>query len=300
MRHAGLCALNTWTRARDAYTFPMPGELCKRTQIDFVLASPNATDLRAKRSAPTDEVCFAPWRGGGHRRAVVANLRLDLPLRPTDQAARLHFSRVAFREALRTNSAECQQLRELIRERVKQVQPATTESLNSVLIGCCESLFPNVKRPRAVRPWQTREIQVSVRQLSTQRRAISTACDTFQQSPNLGAVFQLWKSATKLNQVQSQLRKQSYDKRKQILEDTLQQADAAAQKGDMYTLYRHIRSLAPKQSRGLVQLHSPQGAMLSAEQEFRLIHKSTSLESSTGTSAPAHKPLPCIPPLHLK
>ena len=60
IRCAGLCALNTWTRAREAYTFHMPGETCKRTQIDFVLASPNATDLRAKRSAPTDEVCFAP------------------------------------------------------------------------------------------------------------------------------------------------------------------------------------------------------------------------------------------------
>ena len=271
VRHTGLCALNTWTRARSAYTFEMPGDICKRTHIDFVLASACTADLRAKRAQPTDEVCFSPWRGGGRHRAVVASLRLGLPLQPTEKVARLSFSRLSLRDALRTHSQESQQLRRLIEERISSDPPATTESLNRLLIGCCESLFPHIPQPKAVRAWQTQEVQASVRQLWAERHAVRAACDSFRRSRALGAIFQIWRSATRLHVVQSQLRKRSHDKRKRILIDTLQQAEDAVQKGDMYTLYRHIQSLAPKQSRGRVQLHSAQGAMLSAEQEFNLI-----------------------------
>ena len=273
VKHAGLCALNTWTRARTAYTFEMPGEVCKRTQIDFVLASPNVTDLCSKRSAPTDDMCFAPWRGGGRHRAVVACLRLDLPLRPTALTTRPSFSRCALREALRTNSTESQRLKELIQERLSHVPPASTESLNSLLVACCENFFPNLKRPKAARPWQTSEIQASVHLLWTQRQAMSAAKDVYKRSRDLGSMFQLWKSVVQFNRVQSQLRKRSYDKRRAILEETLHQADAAAKKGDMYTLYRHIRNLAPRQCRRRVQLHSAQGAMLSVEQEYQLIYE---------------------------
>ncbi|CAE7647723.1 unnamed protein product [Symbiodinium sp. CCMP2456] len=87
----------------------------------------------------------------------------------------------------------------------------------------------------------------------------------------LSAVFAAFRKWQIFRRCQRELQQRGKERRKQRLEMSWQEAETAANVGDMHTLYSCVRKLAPKTARERIQIRSIEDKLLTPQQEFQHI-----------------------------
>ncbi|CAE7628398.1 jockey\pol [Symbiodinium sp. CCMP2456] len=89
--------------------------------------------------------------------------------------------------------------------------------------------------------------------------------------PTLPVIWLKWRAAIRFRQASLALRAQSRQLKKQFLLTQVEQAAAAAARGDQRSLYQVVLRLTPRSHRGISRMLGPDGKLLTAPQELEAI-----------------------------
>ena len=140
------------------------------------------------------ELNFSPWRGGGRHLGLFASI----PMHPgwrTPAASTKHppgptYNRAALDHAVRHALPSVDSLRQRLRETMAG-KSWDIDQINQVLLCLCQEFFPATVVKSSPRPWQTTEIQTSVKYMWESRQAVQRF--RLHLKPLLGQVLQAWK-----------------------------------------------------------------------------------------------------------
>ncbi|OLQ10177.1 RNA-directed DNA polymerase from mobile element jockey [Symbiodinium microadriaticum] len=256
---------NTW-HCRNSTTYFAPSGA---SQIDFILMRQLAATHRAKHTHPLTSFPVGATRLTGHH-----PLQAQLPIqpfyhqRPSAAQTSAHNS-TALQQAVRHASPEAQELRSSVAARLREVDVSNLLSahahVNRILLEETRRLFPPASRPdhRISAQPGYRTLARSV--WAIYRRLKHQGVCTFRN------IFAKWRLAAQFARASHQLRQQSKVFKKQYYELQVDEAEAAAARGDQRCLHLIVRKLSPKTRHIASRLRGPDGALLSKEAELQSI-----------------------------
>ncbi|CAE7364162.1 unnamed protein product [Symbiodinium sp. CCMP2592] len=265
-----LVVLNTWSRRRLLPTFTGPRH---QSIIDFIITRQGHADAVARRALPQRGFTLSPWRQGGKHHPVEATL----PLHPGWQRAsprsstqpKRSYDNLALTAAVRDRTPQYDALREAFRSKLAAAQTSDLQQINDILLDLVCRLFPRAPPQPQLRAWQTSEVQTSVADMWRARRRMQRPAD--HPPGSFRACFQAWRRHQEFQKAYKALRKRGREARKAVLENYLEQAQTAVERGDHGLLHRIIRQMAPKTRHAQVRIHGKQGEMLTYQQEQQAI-----------------------------
>ena len=236
-----LVATNTW-HAKPWHTY-CSSEVS--SQIDYVIT--RAADARGstKHAAPLVQFPVAGWRQAGHW-PIHARVCLQPYRRHPPQPHR--FTTMcdvsALQQAVTMHTPAAQALQAAVAARLTQCHtcdPSTAQhEVNSILLEAAKEHFPSP--PRAdQRICAQPTFQTTAKhtwRLYAQMKARANA--------TLPVVWLKWRAAVRFRQASLALRAQSRQLKRQALLDQVEQASAAADRGDQRALYMLVKRLAPR------------------------------------------------------
>ena len=246
-----LLHLNSWSRQTGATYVHQKGE----SLIDHLLMRTAQADNRAKQARRVN-LGLAEWRQGGKHLPVMASIPIQFfcKLNGRKPAARQWNHWEVVRLCKDESDPRCQQLRELCRARLPQATDIA--SLNQLLIQCAMEVFPSPPGSQRLALWQTPNMQGGIKAMWAAYHEWKTPARTAPTS--LLAISRAYHT---FKQAHKDFRKAGKASRKQWFQGRLKDLQSAATSGDTRTLYRHIRTLAPKQVKTKVQLRDPHGRL---------------------------------------
>jgi len=261
-----LVLLNTWGRSRKyiSHTYRFDDVY---SQIDF-LAMRRPTADRVARQARAQQFDLSPWRGGAKHRAIVASI----PWRAgwtfhARNIAPVKFSLPQMRQSLKHWDAKAQALHNWIRHTLQHAPPELTlQKLNTRVLTQCVRLYPKGKAVVSKPSTQPAVIE-SIRSMKLAQRALQS----HPKCRSLRGIIEVWRLLTAFRRRGRELRVASKLARRQWFEEHIQEAEQAAQRQDLGSVYRVINRLAPKRRYEKVRIRSSTGEMLGPQAEFREI-----------------------------
>ena len=266
---SSLCLLNTWGsgRACKCGTF-RNGEAV--LQIDFLATRRPAAD-RVARTAGPRALDLTPAREGPKHWPVKASVPLVAgwmlkPVRPA-VVAPPRYSRAQLAASLDQDTAHARAFRSEVQQLVQSaVCTQPLHSLNAALIPVCARYFPEQRRTRhrpgdapvvvqCIRHMWRMHAQLRVRSGGEMRRR----------------VFAAWFRYFRFRQASKAVRREGKAARRRWVEAQIEEADLAADRGDMRAVFRVVQSLAPKKRRDAVRIRGPQGQLLDQREQFQAI-----------------------------
>ena len=200
------------------------------------------TDSRAEWTRPSSKVASGPSRDiMAQALQHSAEVRRDFQMRVIEATAHLH---------------------------PEACQP---EELDSALMQVSMVMFPSHSERRS-KPWQSDDVQLTLKQLWSERSALGQAQRQLRHAAPVGGFFAVWRRWASFHKVRKQLRRASADKRRQHWDEQLQEAETALGQGDARAFYSVVKRMAPRLDRGRVQLRSPAGDILTADEEVEALY----------------------------
>ena len=110
-------------------------------------------------------------------------------------------------------------------------------------------------------------------------------------------LWQAWQHAVQIRKIKKQLTHSCKAAKQARLHTAVEEAQAAAQRHDLRSLYKIIRTLTPKQPFKMIRLRGSHGEALTAEQECQQLesHFAAVFQSPTETLCPPLLELPNMP-----
>ena len=261
-----LVATNTW-HAKPWQTY-RSSEVS--SQIDYIIT--RAADARGstKHAAPLVQFPVAGWRQAGHwpihARICLQPYRRHPP-QPHKFATMCDVS--ALQQAVTLHTPDAQALQAAVAARLTQCHtcdPSTAQhEVNSILLEAAKEHFPSPQRVD----------QRVCAQPTFRANAKHTWCLYAQMKARANAtlpvVWLKWRAAVRFRQASLALRAQSRQLKRQALLDQVEQASAAAGRGDQRALYMLVKRLAPRSFRGVSRMLGSDGRLLTAPQELEAI-----------------------------
>ena len=258
-----LCVLNSWGRRDKAHTYVAPN--CK-TQTDFLITRQCQADPIARQSAPFDCDLFH-WRGGGLHRPISACIpyRVYQTVKPQHAAPGINVQQLV--QDLHADSRSLQRMQQAVCAQLALSKALTPAKLNAILMqeGACH--YPASPKRGMPRPWQCQTLQLRIRDMWQCRTlALRVAGRTL--GNYLQRVLTSWRLIARFLSMQRQIRTFGKQKRKQEIQDLIQQAEDAYENGNMKVIYSVVGTLAPKQPRKRAQLRGEGHRVLSPLEEL--------------------------------
>ncbi|CAE7799744.1 unnamed protein product [Symbiodinium sp. CCMP2592] len=303
----GLTALNTWRSPQATYLDDSGGtQSTKGTQIDFLLARTRQAGRTGRAAQALPHIHLASWRNGARHVPVAAlftDTRAECKRGP--QAERLHLSRDHMVECLRHSDEHRDRFCAEVQCRLNRT--CSTESrdylppckVDAILRDVSHELFAK-KRVDYVKPWQSSEVQLSLKGIWTQRAQLrqqqrsARACVVLLHllppasdgalmpvsssgsiaDHCLRGIFGLWRAATHSfhKQVRA-LQRTSVQQRRARWDSQLAEAESALKSGATHHFYATVKRLAPRQQPGRVQLRTQEGDLMTIEDEIQALYE---------------------------
>ena len=140
------------------------------------------------------------------------------------------------------------------------------EDLNRSLTQVLQARLPATTRPSRLAPWQTAAMRAGIRVMWQHYRSWRQAA-----SSTGRAIWQAWMHYAKFKRAHKDFRSAGRQARSAWYQDRLGDLQAHARRKDAHSLYRGVRSLAPKSKPVAVQLRSSSGQLLSPQQQVSLL-----------------------------
>ena len=281
MQSFHLCALNTWTGP------PSTQVTCKGpnygVQIDFIFTRAVHADHTARRCAPNTFLDFSPWRGGSRHYMLQASVPTFPGWRKPTGAVSNKFDRQALITSVREQDEKCTALQQAFASELLREPLLSPQQANTFLLQQCCMLYPPVKVAKR-QAWQTFEVTHALQEVHRLRSVLQLQpVHALLSSRRTGQLFRAFKEAVSLIKKCRQLRQACKQARKVKLHNLMQGLEAASLRNDFYSLYKQIRSLAPKSQRRRVQVRDKDGNVLgpSAEHDSIVEHFRQLFKDST-------------------
>jgi exonuclease III len=246
-----LTALNTWN-AGDHATYEF-GDQCSR--IDYICTRRTHADSLARDVKYLRDFSLVPISGAFHI-PLLTSLRQEwFTAQRTTTTGWTRQQRLKLSQHCLNQDDTYQFFQQQIHQTVTNLLYTSTPDLqtlhNTLNQFTCSSFFHNQpeKGPATeIRPF---------RQFQDHTRLLRRLC-----GKELAHIFQAWFHVCKRSQARQAMTIAARQKRKARLDQIFQAADLAEKAHDHFTLFRHIRSLAPKQPLKQILLRSEQGELL--------------------------------------
>ena len=284
----GLTHLTSWSRRAG------PTYICgpHRSVIDHVFTRTSQATPVA-RLAGRDSFRLAAWRSGGYHVALSGVLPLAKFV--TLNAGRQKSARTWDQDSLVRLCQDPTSAPSLaIRQQVASLMPAccSIEDLNRSLTQVLQARLPATTRPSRLAPWQTAAMRAGIRVMWQHYRSWRQAA-----SSTGRAIWQAWMHYAKFKRAHKDFRSAGRQARSAWYQDRLGDLQAHARRKDAHSLYRGVRSLAPKSKPVAVQLRSSSGQLLSPQQQVSLLR--AHYEGIYANTLPDPPRDPDMPPLQL-
>ena len=211
-----------------------------------------------------------PGREGPKHRAVAASVPLvpgwKLPKGLAPPKPR--YSKTDLALELQQPTARTEAFREQVRSAVVQ---ATADclplpELNQTLLRLCQQHYP-LRKTSIMRPGEDPAVTEGIREMWRRHRALKTR----QAGSARKQVFSAWIRYRDFMRAWRALRAISRNARKRWLESQVTQAEEAAGKHDMRTVYKIIQRIAPKRRYEPVHIRGDDGRLLNKNQQFQAL-----------------------------
>ena len=258
-----LTATNTWSAPRDSrHTYSL-GEA--KTMIDFALVRVGMANSEVKKARP-----LVPFPVGAAKldgRHLPITLRICAKWRSWRQAPpnRPNLDLERLQTICRVGGPELDHVREALTQIL--AHSGDPQVINDQLLQIVRQVFP--RRSKGLKPHHEEEaVRRPIRMLWQywrQLRAVQTC--------SLPGILQAWRLFTLFRRQKKQVQRCSRSMRKSRLEDSLREAQQAANVGDPARLYRVVNRLGSKQPRVRVQVRGKAGELLSATEELKELRR---------------------------
>ena len=241
-----LCAINTWSRKAQAYTYAHP---TSRSQIDYILVRQAVADAEAKRCRPQNTE-MAGWRKAGH-----LLLRGSIPARWTpwqkqtgqQTNATLQGVDISRLYAMDPDNVTLQEMRDAVQMASSPPRKKGTRPQLAAVdreIECC---------------WKIKRDLLALRR----RR--------FQHLMPFRLVFAAFRLRTAYGRAHRELKRALRARKRTQLLEMLDTAEQAAKNGDSRTLFSTLRLVCPTRSVQRVRLRNSEGWLISAAEECKML-----------------------------
>ena len=283
-----LTILNTWTQPTHGQlaTFQF-GQLS--SQIDFVIVRRAQASNTARRAAVVEDYPVAKWRAGANHFPVMAHV--PVPKRRWRTSPQTPACQVDLQGVLHDLHREPQAPR-LEAFRAEVANRLTSDAdFDSTVLQVAILYYPRPPRPERA-PTQPEELANSARhmwQLFRQMRSCKF---------HMQGVVQAWKLWVRFSQAHRIHKQRAINRAKVKRDDLLQQAQQAAEAGNVHQVWKVVKTMAPKTRFRKVQLYQ-NGQIMAPEAELDWIARAFGdrCGSSHSTTPP---PLQRQhPPLHI-
>ena len=279
IRNHNLCAMNTWRAVRHAATFVGPPESGSsspqvQTQIDFILGRQGQVGKTGRAAAPVHHVHFSSWRHGARHvpvAAILSDTRAEW--KPSREQKVVGPSRDCMVQEL-TGSSEVQaafQHRVDVLISPLEVGKGFAQNVDAALLEVASDMFP-AHQARSTKPWQTSEVQLSLKTVWHERDQLLLAGRKVLAAEHVAGLMVVWRQWVLFQKARKMLRKQSTASRRQRWDKALTEAEEALAQGNSHQFYATVKQMAPRGERGRVQLRTKDGDILTAEEELEVMH----------------------------
>ena len=232
-----LCVLNTWTKPQHGqlatYTF---GKIA--TQIDFLVTRRRQANSEARRAQPLTSFPVGAWREGGNHHPILSYIAVPKYIKHgnQDQNKNSRFDQETLRRDI-SASVETPALQALRRD--VQAQATDVQHLPEILLQAAVAHYPCAP-PAQRRPDQPIELANSARHMWGIFREMR------RQQFSIKGVMTAWRLWVQFQRAHSIHKQRSRERIRKKRDDLLEQANAAAWKGNLFGLWKVVKQLAPK------------------------------------------------------
>ena len=290
-----LCALNTWGKAgihaRTYIPYSLDASKPCGTQIDFVCTRRSQADPESKKAhtLPT-----FPLLSGAYFQHLPAQCVLKWPSKPKKSASAIEIQRARFaptaiqvEHAFQQNTGLQAELQHAVRQELLVLGPGCPDQVNQALCKAWQRVAPHEEVRRPAKAWQDPRLQGRIAQMWQARRAALAPAAVAQ-----SCILRKWQAWTRYQHLKTQLRKHSHDKRRELFDSLLSQAEAAVGKGMLTKVFQVVRRLMPKTSKRCIQLRGQQGQLMLPEAETQIMKEYFSVLYCSSEVPPASIELP--------
>ncbi|CAE7762323.1 Pol [Symbiodinium sp. CCMP2592] len=168
--------------------------------------------------------------------------------------------------ACRDNTPQWYNMQQEVESRLRDLPECCVAQAEAVMKDCVSKHFPVRRQERTPKPFQQPDLVGQTRQMWALRKALQQ-----QHGASLSAVFRGWHLRSAFQAISRKLRARSKEIRKQRLHTFLSETAECAVKKDMYSWYRQIALLCPKQARTKIHLRSDRGISLGPEDSLNTL-----------------------------
>ncbi|OLQ14905.1 Malonyl-CoA-acyl carrier protein transacylase, mitochondrial [Symbiodinium microadriaticum] len=258
-----LCVLNSWTKPTNqrlaTFTF---GRL--ESQIDFVITKQAQANQVARKAGVMTEFPVACWRDSNSaaHHPVFAFITLPFRLwRPPEQHKQLRVDNEAVIRDLRSEHPS--PAMQALKERARCHGCTTLAQLDAYMLQAAAELYPRT-RPGRVEGDQPLQLANCAREMWGLFRKMK------KHKFSAKGVFEAWKDWALFQRAHRLHKTRSQERSKLRRNELLDQAQTAAQSGDMHAIWATVKALAPKTKPRKLQLHKD-GRMLTPQAELQWI-----------------------------
>ena len=262
----GLIALNTWQTTTSSETFT-GGDVS--AQIDFLICRRADASGRARESRPFPQVKLSSWKLG-KRHLLIGTVMQDT--HPETRYPKLQLpSRLDREHVTKVLCTQPEALQELQRE-VSDFLAEANPTIMSLDACISNSVKKHVKGStvKAAKPWQMPEAKLSLTGMWVARRRLMAMATIVRMTGS--GVFSYWRQWALFMRQRRLLRKECLQRRRQVWESRLEQAESAWSKGDSRSFFQVVKQMAPRQPPGRFQLRDQDGQLLGPDAELDAIH----------------------------
>ena len=269
LKQFDLRALNTFQSTPGPTTFQHPekGGKVRRSQIDYIIIRGRRTDTQAKHAHTLVDTDLGAWRGGPKHWPAQVTIPAECYYSPQTQPRR---------DASKSTNIQVKQgklhlknpedFQQAVHSRLQCLDSWNTQVINCILQDEMQSrLVPTDLRPAYV----PHDATAPVKTMWKCHRDLKA----LQQVDTEEAEGQRLLLKQQFTQLQRQVRSMSKLKRQAYIEDCVQRATQAAQRGDIREIYLQVNKVAPKVIRRRPQLRDDQGHILQPQQETEALQK---------------------------
>ena len=245
-----LSVLNSWTRPRHRQlaTFNF-GQLA--SQIDYVICRQNQITNCAKQAAVNVDFPVACWRDGAKHHPVVAQIAvLHQHWQPrADPRPQLDTERIIADLRKPAPPPALQQLREEVRRNISAEVWTDLSQLEQGLFNLAQEIYPRQRAASYAIPEAQNELSQSARRMWQLFRTMRSHTHAPQ------GLFTSWRQWTQFSKAHKEHKQRAKARSKAGKIELLEKAQTAAAQGDMHSVWKVVKTLAPKAKRKQLQLY---------------------------------------------
>ena len=257
-----LVALNTWTKA-SCHTYSW-GKT--RTLIDYIIIRRRHADRIARSSTPAFDLPFvSPNLSAALHWPVIASVPIHWPAIISRPPAKPTFNMEALLQDL--SQPHSHRLEEFRSSSALSLESATDlQSWHDNLMRNAALHYPPARVNGRLQIWQGTTIQRAVRDMWQQFRLMRSIHDR-----GVAGIFAKWRAWRAFQQMHKQYRKAGREARRRRMNVLLVEAENAANRHDLRSLYAITKRIAPKCRKCRLNIKGKQGELLTHAQMVLLM-----------------------------